>query len=88
VLKLIDELIVQQRNKILKIAKKVVPHITEEDLLQPNDFPILEMNPYFRHEEGILDGMMIIKTAILASQNNESCHKYESNGEKEPGPLV
>lgn len=87
-IELLDELIEQQKGKLFAIAKRVVPQITEEDLLQPNDFPKLEMNPYFRHEEGILDGMMMVKTAILASQNNESCHKYESNGEKEPDPLV
>lgn len=81
-MELLDELILQQKKKMFAIAKRIVSQITEEDLLQPNDFPELEMHPHFRHEEGILDGMMMVKTAILASQNSQSCHKHELNGAK------
>lgn len=62
-----DELIALQKQKILKIAEKVIPHITEDDLLQPNDFPALEMNPYFRYEEGVLEGLMTARAAYLAA---------------------
>jgi len=41
--------------------------VTEEDLLQPNDFPELELHPHFRYEEGILDGLMVARTALLAA---------------------
>lgn len=57
------------------MAQRIVPQITEEDLLQPNDFPKLELHPHFRHEEGILDGMMMVKAAILASQNSRIYYK-------------
>lgn len=87
-IELIDELILQQRKKIFRVAQRIVPQITEEDLLQPNDFPELELHPHFRHEEGILDGMMMVRMAILASQNNETYRKYKSNGSKKPGLLV
>lgn len=63
---LFDELITLQRKKILKCAERLIPNITEDDILQPNDFPILENNPYFRYEEGVLEGLMTARMAYLA----------------------
>lgn len=63
---LFDELIVQQKGKLFDLAKRIIPNITEEDLLQPNDFPELEFHPHFRYEEGILDGLQVAKAALLA----------------------
>ena len=60
----LDELIVQQKKQLLKTAKRIGPHVTEDDLLQPNDFPELEFHPHFRHEEGILDGLLIARTDL------------------------
>jgi hypothetical protein len=34
--------------------------------LQPNDFPELEHHPHFRYEEGILDGMQVVRSALYA----------------------
>lgn len=67
---ILDELIAQQKEKLLKVARRLVPHVTEEDLLQPNDFPLLELNPHFRYEEGILDGLMVARTALLADEKS------------------
>ena len=66
-LDLMDELIQGQKEKLLKTARRILPHVTDDDLLQPNDFPELEMHPHFRSEEGILDGLQVAKTALLAS---------------------
>jgi hypothetical protein len=65
-LSLIEELIQGQKEKLLKTARRILPHVTYDDLLQPNDFPELEMHPHFRYEEGILDGLQVAKTALLA----------------------
>jgi len=65
-LDLIEELIQGQKEKLLKTARRILPHVTDDDLLQPNDFPELEMHPHFRYEEGILDGLQVAKTALLA----------------------
>lgn len=70
--KILNELIDQQQAKLLKVARRIVPNVTEEDLLQPNDFPALEMHPHFRFEEGILDGLRVAKTALMASSDTES----------------
>jgi hypothetical protein len=61
-----DELIALQRKKVLNCALRILPHLTEDDILQPNDFPELEMNPHFRYEEGVLEGLMTARMAYLA----------------------
>jgi hypothetical protein len=66
-LELIESLIVAQKEKVFTCARRIVPHITQEDVLQPNDFPQLEFHPHFRFEEGILDGMQVVRAAIQAS---------------------
>jgi len=63
-----DELITLQRKKVLNCALRILPHLTEDDILQPNDFPELEMNPHFRYEEGVLEGLMTARMAYLARQ--------------------
>jgi len=63
--KLFDELIYLQKQTLLTYAHRILPHLTEEDLLQPNDFPQLELNPLFRYEEGVLAGLLTAKVACL-----------------------
>ena len=65
-IELLDELIEGQKKKLLSTARRIVPQVTDEDLLQPNDFHELELHPYFRYEEGILDGLRVARTALLA----------------------
>ncbi len=67
---LFDELIQGQRNRLLRFAKTLVPHITEDDLLQPNDFPQLECHPHFRYEEGVLEGLLTARMAYLAKKKD------------------
>ena len=61
-----DELADQQRKKLMQFANVLIPHLTEDDLLQPNDFPALENHPYFRYEEGVLEGILTARMAYLA----------------------
>ncbi len=65
--KLLSEMIYLQEEKVFRIAEKIIPHITRDDILQPNDFPQLEMNPYFRYEEGVLEGL---RSALMALRSN------------------
>jgi hypothetical protein len=64
----IASLIALQKKKLMNFANQLLPHITEEDILQPNDFPILENHPYFRHEEGVLEGLQTALAAVRAIQ--------------------
>lgn len=68
ILNLLDEMIEQQKLQLLKIARKIVPHVTDDDLLQPNDFSELENHPLFRYEEGLLHGLQAAKAALLAER--------------------
>lgn len=64
--KMIQEIIKDQENKLFSAGKRFVPHLTKEDLLQPNDFEELETNPHFRYEEGVLCGLLTIQMAMQA----------------------
>jgi O-acetylhomoserine/O-acetylserine sulfhydrylase-like pyridoxal-dependent enzyme len=57
-----------QKKKLMEAAEQLVPHITEEDLLQPNDFPTLENHPFFRYEEGVLEGLLAALTTFRATR--------------------
>lgn len=71
VIALLDELIEGQQKKVLKSGRQIIPHLTQDDIMQPNDFPELEFHPIFRYEEGTLDGIRVAKAAIL-------CRMHES----------
>jgi tRNA(adenine34) deaminase len=65
---LFDELVDLQQKKLMKFASKIIPNITTDDLLQPNDFPVLETDPHFRYEEGVLEGILTARMACLAKE--------------------
>jgi hypothetical protein len=64
-IELLDELIQGQKQKLLSTARRILPHVIEDDLLQPNDFPELEFHPHFRYEEGVLHGLQAARAALL-----------------------
>ena len=68
-----DELIELQRKKNLNCAQRIIAHVTLDDLLQPNDFPELENHPYFRYEEGVLEGLLTARMAYLATKKEQEC---------------
>ena len=66
---LLQEMIKGQQLKLLSTAQMKVPHITQEDILQPQDYPELEMDPEFRFEEGLLVGLQSALAAIRANRH-------------------
>lgn len=66
----IQEIVNKQQADVLKCARRIVPTITPEDVLQPNDYQELENNPHFRFEEGLLIGAQTVQMALLALQND------------------
>lgn len=64
----LDELIEYQQKNLLKLARRIVPHVTAEDILQPNDYPELEHNPEFRYEEGVLAGILSAQTLLRSKK--------------------
>jgi len=65
---LFEELVTQQEERVFKLAEKIIPNITRDDVMQPNDFPELENHPNFRYEEGVLEGL---RTAQMAFRSCE-----------------
>lgn len=63
---LVDELIEGQKKVLLTLGRRIVPTLTTEDMLQPNDYPTLEYHPEFRYEEGILAGLQAMQMALRA----------------------
>lgn len=62
--RLAEEMKENQQLQLLECGRRLIPHLTDEDLLQPNDFPELENHPVFRYEEGILAGIQTLQMAL------------------------
>ncbi|MCH9633920.1 MAG: hypothetical protein S4CHLAM7_06540 [Chlamydiae bacterium] len=63
---LMQEIVQAQAKKLFKMGQQIRPNLTEEDILQPNDYPELENSPLFRYEEGVLEGVKTAQMALLA----------------------
>ncbi|HXP89298.1 MAG TPA: hypothetical protein VN931_00070 [Fibrobacteria bacterium] len=61
---LLEEMIVQQRGKVLELGRRWVPHATDEDLRNAEDFAVLKDKPMFHFEDGILSGLIAAKMAL------------------------
>ena len=71
---LLEEMVNEQRNKLLTFGRRVIPTLTPEDMLQPNDYPALENHPHFRYEEGILAGLQSSQIAFRSLKNSNDMH--------------
>lgn len=65
-LELLEPMIAQQREKVLATARRRVPYLTGDDILNPHDFPELERAPEFHYEDGILAGLLAAQMALRA----------------------
>ncbi len=63
---LFEKMIEQQRKKVIRLAREAVPHISSEDVMNPNDFPELKAHPTFDYEDGILAGLISAQVALRA----------------------
>jgi hypothetical protein len=68
---LIEEIACLQRKKLLACGQQIIPNVTEDDVLQPNDFIELENDPFFRYEEGVLAGIQSVQMALLAQHRDK-----------------
>jgi hypothetical protein len=66
--RLLEELIVTQRARLLALARRIVPELTGEDLLQPHNHPAIAAHPDFNFEDGILAGYLAALTALRAQR--------------------
>lgn len=61
---LFEELIAQQRRRVLELARRLNPRLTEDDIQQPHDFPELAQNPEWNYEDGVLAGYQAAQMAV------------------------
>lgn len=66
---LIEKMREKQQQDLLELGRRIVPTLTSEDVLQPNDYPQLENHPAFRYEEGVLAGIQTIQMALRALES-------------------
>lgn len=65
---LLEDMVEHQKKKLLEFGRRIIPYLTQDDILQPNDYPELEHHPLFRYEEGVLEGL---QSALMALQRQE-----------------
>ena len=65
----IDEMVEMHTKALLKLGRRIVPTLTPEDVLQPNDYPELDGHPEFRYEEGVLAGIQAARMALRAMKS-------------------
>ena len=70
--KALKEMAEAQNRELLKLARRILPTATADDILQPNDYRELEYHPEFRYEEGVLAGLQSA-LALLRCQRKISC---------------
>ena len=64
--KLLEQLIETQRRRLANLAERILPHATEEDLLQPHDHPSLASHAEFNFEDGVLASYLAVRAAVRA----------------------
>jgi hypothetical protein len=62
----LEEMIAQQRSKVLRVARDFAPQATPEDIMNPHDIPELAVAPIFHFEDGILSGLISAQMALRA----------------------
>ena len=66
----LDNAIAQQRTKLLALARRINPRLTDDDVMSPADFPELCSDLVFNYEDGILAGLLSAQ-AILRFQQGD-----------------
>jgi hypothetical protein len=71
----LDEMGSMHKRALLILGRRIVPTLTSEDILQPNDYPQLNDHPEFRYEEGLLAGIQAVQMALRALKSDKSIAK-------------
>lgn len=64
----LEKMVDLERKKLLIFAKRILPQLTSDDILQPQDYPELEESPEFRYREGVCIGLETALAAVYAMQ--------------------
>jgi len=61
---LFEQMIDQQRAKVLAVARSIDARLTQDDVLSPQDFPELAQDARFNYEDGLLAGLISAQIAV------------------------
>jgi hypothetical protein len=65
-LEVLEELASYQRKKVLELARRIHPGLTEEDVRNIHDLPDVYQDPIFQFEDGQLAGLVAAQIALKA----------------------
>ncbi len=65
-LAVLDELVAYQKKKVLDLAQRIQPGLTEEDVRNIHDYPAVYNDPIFQFEDGQLAGFVAAHIALKA----------------------
>jgi hypothetical protein len=60
----LERLISQQRAKIAEVAQDIMPHLSAEQIQNPQDFPEIADDAMYNFEDGLLAGLISARTAL------------------------
>jgi len=63
---LLEEMVKQQKERLVSLARSLDPSLSGDDLLSPDDFPAIARDPRFNFEDGVLSGLLSARTAVRA----------------------
>jgi len=61
---LFEEMVKQQKERVVALARSLDPSLSGDDLLSPDDFPAIARDPRFNFEDGVLSGLLSARTAV------------------------
>ena len=65
-LEVVEELVAYQQKKVLALAQRIHPGLTEEDVRNIHDYPDVYADPIFQFEDGQLAGFVAARIALKA----------------------
>jgi hypothetical protein len=65
-MEVLEELVAYQKRKVLELAQRIHPGLTEEDVRNVHDYPDVYGDPIFQFEDGQLAGFVAAQIALKA----------------------
>lgn len=65
-MEVVEELVTYQKRKVLELAQRIHPGLTEEDVRNIHDYPDVYGDPIFQFEDGQLAGFVAAQIALKA----------------------
>ncbi|MEQ8818984.1 MAG: hypothetical protein RLY93_01975 [Sumerlaeia bacterium] len=79
---LFDQMIEQQRKKVAKVARRIRPNLSDDDLRDPHSHPEINASPHWNWEDGLLAGLIAGQTAVIR-ELQDTARKTTSNPDDE-----